>query len=102
MHFSRLLVDRGKAEEALALSEQSLKIWIATSAASSPRTAEAHSVHAYALAHLGKPREAAEELEAALPVLVKARGPDDPVVHRAQTWLKAARPKPLQTASTAP
>jgi tetratricopeptide (TPR) repeat protein len=101
MHFARLLVDRGKPEEALAMSEQSLNIWIATTPASNPRTAQAHAIHAYALAHLGRPREAADELEAALPVLVKARGADDPVVRRAQMWLKGMRPSPLQTASTA-
>jgi eukaryotic-like serine/threonine-protein kinase len=101
MHFARLLVDRGKAEEALAMSEQSLNIWIATTPASNPRTAQAHAIHAYAMAHLGRTREAADELEAALPVLVKARGADDPVVRRAQLWLKGMRPSPLQTASTA-
>jgi tetratricopeptide (TPR) repeat protein len=101
MHFARLLVDRGKPIEALDTSQQSLKIWTATSSASSPRTAQAHSIHAFALAHLGKPREAAEELDAALPVLVKAWGVDDPIVRRAQNWLKAVRPDPLQTASTA-
>jgi eukaryotic-like serine/threonine-protein kinase len=101
MHFARVLVDRGKLDEALAMSDQSLKIWNATSAASSPSTAQAHAIHAYALAHLGKPREAAEELDAALPVLLKARGVDDPVVRRAQDWLKAVRPEPPQTASTA-
>ncbi len=100
MHFARLLVDRGKPEEALAMSEQSLNIWIATTPASNPRTAQAHTIHAYAMAHLGRPREAADELEAALPVLVKARGADDPVVRRAQGWLKGIRPAPLQTAST--
>lgn len=101
MHFARLLVDRGKADEALATSDQSLKIWNSTSSATNPSTAQAHAIHAYALAHLGKPREAAEELDAALPVLVKARGVDDPAVLRAQNWLKAVRPEPLQTASTA-
>jgi serine/threonine protein kinase/Tfp pilus assembly protein PilF len=101
-HFARLLVDRGKFAEALAMSEQSVNIWNATSPALSPYTAQAHAIHAYALAHLGKPREAAEELDAALPVLLKARGADDPVVRRAQNWLKAVRPAPLQTASTAP
>jgi serine/threonine protein kinase/Tfp pilus assembly protein PilF len=101
MHFARLLVDRGKAAEALGMSEQSLKIWTATSSASSPLTAHAHAIHAYALAHLGKPREAAEELDAALPVLLKAYGVDDPIVRRAQNWLKEVRPEPLQTASTA-
>lgn len=101
MHFARLLVDRGKTNEALALSDQSIRIWTATSPASSPRTAQAHAIHAYALAHLGKPREAAEELDAALPVLLKARGADDPVVRRAQDWLKGLRPERLQTASTA-
>jgi serine/threonine protein kinase/Tfp pilus assembly protein PilF len=101
MYFARLLVDRGKFAEALAMSEESLNIWNATSAPSSSYTAQAHAIHAYALEHLGKPREAAEELEAALPVLVKTRGADDPVVRRAQNWLKAARPRPLQTASTA-
>jgi len=101
MHFARLLVDRRKPDEALALSEQSIKIWTATSPPSSPTTAQAHAIHAYALAHLGRPHEAADELEAALPVLVKARGADDPVVRRAQNWLKGIRPVPLQTASTA-
>jgi len=101
MHFARLLVDRGKPDEALAMSDESLSIWNATSAPSSPYTAQAHAIHAYALAHLGKPREAAGELDAAIPVLLKARGVDDPVVRRAQNWLKAVRPEPLQTASTA-
>jgi eukaryotic-like serine/threonine-protein kinase len=101
MHFARLLVDRGKPDEALRLSAQSLDIWNATSSPSGPRTAQAHAIHAYALAHLGKPREAAEELDAAVPVLLKARGIDDPVVLRAQSWLKAVRPEPPQTASTA-
>jgi serine/threonine protein kinase/tetratricopeptide (TPR) repeat protein len=101
-HFARLLVDCGKSDEALAMSEQSLKIWNATSTATSQYTAQAHAIHAYALAHLGKPREAAEELDVALPLLLKARGIDDPVVRRAQDWLKAVRPAPLQTASTAP
>jgi len=101
MHFARLLVDRGKIDEAVAMSDQSLKIWASTSPATNPSTAQAHAIHAYALAHLGKPREAAEELDAALPVLLKARGVDDPVVRRAQSWLKAVRPEPLQTASTA-
>jgi serine/threonine protein kinase/Tfp pilus assembly protein PilF len=100
MQFARLLVDRGKPDEALALSDQSVKIWTATSPPSSPTPAQAHTIHAYALLRLGRPREAAEELETALPVLLKARGPDDPVVRRAQSWLKAARSKPLQTAST--
>jgi hypothetical protein len=95
-------VDRGKPVEALAMSDESLSIWNATSAPTSSYTAQAHAIHAYALEHLGKPREAADELEAALPVLVKTRGADDPVVRRAQNWLKAARPRPLQTASTAP
>jgi ATP/maltotriose-dependent transcriptional regulator MalT len=100
MHFARLMVDRGKPAEALAMSDESLNIWNATSAPSSPYTALAHAIHAYALTHLGKPREAAEELETALPVLLKARGADDPVVRRAQNWLKGAHPQPLQTAST--
>jgi serine/threonine protein kinase/Tfp pilus assembly protein PilF len=102
MHFARLLVDRGKSAEALAMSEESLNIWNATSVPSSPYTAQAHAIHAYALEHLGKPREAADELNAALPLLLRARGPDDPVARRAQNWLKAAHPEPLQTASTAP
>ncbi|HWX32486.1 MAG TPA: serine/threonine-protein kinase [Steroidobacteraceae bacterium] len=101
MHFARLLVDRGKPAEALAMSDESLNIWDATSAPGSPYTAQAHAIHAYALAHLGKPNDAAVELEAAIPVLLKARGVDDPVVRRAQAWLKAVRPAPLQTASAA-
>jgi serine/threonine protein kinase/Tfp pilus assembly protein PilF len=102
MHFARLLVDRGKTAEALAMSGESLDIWNATSAPTSPYTAQAHAIHAYALSHLGKPHEAAVELEAALPLLIKARGIDDPVVRRAEDWLKTVRPAPLQTASAAP
>jgi tetratricopeptide (TPR) repeat protein len=101
MHFARLLVDRGKADEALAMSDQSLKIWTSTSPTANSSTAQSHAIHAYALAHLGKPREAAEELDAALPVLVKARGIDDPFVRRAQNWLREVRPEPPRTASTA-
>ncbi len=100
MHFARLLVDRGKFAEGLAKSDESIKIWAATLPASSPPLAQAHAIHAYALEHAGKSSEAAGELEAAVPILVKARGVDDPVVRRAQTWLKAAHPNPLQAART--
>ena len=100
MQLARLLVDRGKAQEALPLSEQSLIILKAISPESSPRAAQAHAIHAYALSHLGRSPEAAEELEAALPVLVKTWGVDDPVVRRAQNWLKEVRPAP-PTASNA-
>jgi len=101
MHFARLLVDRGKAREALAASEESVTIWQATSSASSPLLAQARANHAYALEHLNKPREAAAELQQVLPVLLKARGPDDVAVRRAQSWLKAANPEAVRTASTA-
>jgi len=46
MHFARLLVDRGKPDEALAKSNESLDIWNATSTPSSPYTAQAHAIHA--------------------------------------------------------
>ena len=100
MHFARLLVDRNKSAEALARSEESIKIWTATSPPSNPQTALAHAIHAYALEHLGKMQPAAEELDAAVPVLVKARGTDDAVVRRAQIWQKIANPHAVQTAST--
>jgi serine/threonine protein kinase/Tfp pilus assembly protein PilF len=90
MHFARLLVDRNKPVEALARSEESIKIWTATSPASNPQTALAHAIHAYALEHLGKMRPASEELDAAVPVLVKARGTDDAVVRRVEGWQKIA------------
>ena len=100
MHFARLLVDRNKFAEALAKSDESIRIWTATSPASNPQTALAHAIHAYALEHLGKSKAAADELNAAVPVLVKARGPDDAVVRRAQSWLKAVDPNAVQTASS--
>jgi serine/threonine-protein kinase len=100
MHFARLLVDRNKYAEALADSEESIKIWTATSPATNPQTAQAHAIHAYALEHLGELPQAAEELDAAVPVLVKARGTDDAVVRRAQAWQKIANPNALQAAST--
>ena len=98
MQLARLLVDRGHAQEALALSEQSLAIWIATSPASSPSTAQAHSVHAYALAHLGQSSAAQRELAAAVPILVSARGAEDPAARRARRWLDELAPGPPQTA----
>jgi serine/threonine protein kinase/Tfp pilus assembly protein PilF len=100
MHFARLLVDRNKSAEALAKSEESIKIWTATSPASNPQTALAHSIHAYALEHLGKLPQAAEELAAAVPVLTRARGSDDAAVRRAQNWQKIAAPNAVQTART--
>jgi len=101
MNFARLLVDRDKSAEALAKSTDSINIWAATSLPSSPLMAQAHATHAYALEHLHRFAEAATELDAAVPVLVQARGLDDPAVRRAQLWLKAARPDSLQTVSTA-
>jgi len=101
MYLAQLLVDRGKPEEALALSEQSLKIWVASSPDSNPSTAQAHAIHAYALAHLGRSRESADELTAAVQVMLRARGEDDPAVRRAQSWLQSVRAGPPQTASTA-
>jgi serine/threonine protein kinase/Tfp pilus assembly protein PilF len=100
MHFARLLVDRNKSAEALVKSVESIKIWTATSPAASPQTALAHAIHAYALEHLARLPQAAEELDAAVPVLVKARGADDAVVRRAQGWQKIADPNAVQTAST--
>jgi len=100
-HFARLLVDRGKIDEALAKSNEAIKIWAATLPATSPPLAQAHAIHAYALEHAGKSPEAAVELEAAVPILLKARGADDPMVRRAQGWLKAAHLDSVQTASTA-
>ncbi len=62
MYLARLLVDSGKSDEALALSEQSLKILTAILPASSAPTAQARAIHAYALAHLGRSQESADEL----------------------------------------
>jgi serine/threonine protein kinase/Tfp pilus assembly protein PilF len=98
MHFARLLVDEGKFNDAVVKSEESLRIWISTAGEASPRTAQAHAIHAYALEHLGRQREAAEELDAAVPALVQSRGADDPEVRRAQSWLKAAHAGTLRTA----
>ena len=100
MHFARLLVDRNKSAEALTKSEESIKIWTATSPPTNPQTALAHAIHAYALEHLDKLPLAAKELDAAVPVLIKARGTDDAVVRRAQVWQKIADPNAVQTAST--
>jgi tetratricopeptide (TPR) repeat protein len=87
-HYARLLVDLGKPTEALAMSEESLKI--SGESASYTSKAQAHAIHAYALEHLGRAQDAARELEEALPVLIKARGIDDPWVRRVQAWLKAS------------
>jgi serine/threonine protein kinase/Tfp pilus assembly protein PilF len=86
--YARLLVDRGRPADALAMSEQSLQI--SGESASATFNAQAHAIHAYALEHLGKSQDASRELQEALPVLVKARGVDDPAVRRVQLWLKTA------------
>jgi eukaryotic-like serine/threonine-protein kinase len=88
--YARLLVDLGKPADALTMSEQSLGI--SGESASSTFAAQAHAIHAYALEHLGKSQDAARELEAALSVLIKVRGIDDPWVRRVQLWAKAAGP----------
>jgi serine/threonine protein kinase/Tfp pilus assembly protein PilF len=97
-NFARLLVDRNKAPEALAMSAESIQIWSATPAAAASN-AHAHAVHAYALEHLKRLPEAAAELGDAVPIMIKTRGPDDPAVRRAQSWLKTAQPASPQTAS---
>jgi serine/threonine protein kinase len=97
--YARLLVDLGKPADALAMSEQSLSI--SGESASSTFKAQAHAVHAYALEHLGRSPEAAREFEAALPVLIKARGIDDPAVRRVQLWAKAATPETAKAQITA-
>jgi tetratricopeptide (TPR) repeat protein len=101
MHLAWLEVDRGKPAEGLGWSEQSLQIWGATAKSAIASVASAHAIHAYALEHLGRSREAAEELDAAIPVLTKTWGPNDPVVQRVLAWQKTAHAEPLQTASTA-
>jgi serine/threonine protein kinase/tetratricopeptide (TPR) repeat protein len=101
MQFARLLVDRDELEEALVRSEQSLKIWAETSSPSGASVAQAHTIHANVLAHMGHTSEAADELAAAVPILLKARGPDDPAVRRAQMWLSGLRPSAPSTASMA-
>jgi eukaryotic-like serine/threonine-protein kinase len=105
MHLARLLVDRGRAQEALPLSEQSVAIWSANFPASHPPGAQAHAIHAYALSRLGRRREAADELATAVPILLAARGPDDPTVRRAQGWWASVRGSaspPTANAASAP
>jgi hypothetical protein len=101
MQFARLLVDRDELEEALARSEQSLKLWADTSSPSGASAAQAHAIHANVLARMGRSSEAADELAVAVPILLKARGPDDPAVRRAQMWLSGLRPPGPNTASMA-
>lgn len=106
MHLARLLVDSGRPQEALPLSEQSVAIWSAGFPASHPPTAQAHAIHAYALSRLGRRREAADELATAVPILLAARGPDDPSVRRAQAWWASVRasasPQTANAANTPP
>ncbi len=102
MHLARLLVDLGRAQEALPLSEQSVAIWSADFPASHPPAAQARAIHAYALSRLGRRREAADELATAVPILLAARGPDDPSVRRAEDWWASVRgPASPPTASAA-
>jgi hypothetical protein len=88
------------------LSDQSVAIWSAGFPASHPPTAQAHAIHAYALSRLGRRREAADELATAVPILLAARGPDDPSVRRAQAWWASVRasasPQTANAANTPP
>jgi serine/threonine protein kinase/Tfp pilus assembly protein PilF len=99
MHLARLLIDRDKPDEALASSEESLRIWTATSTPSNPSAAQAHAIHAYALARLGRTSEAEPELTSAIQTLLAARGIDDPNVRRAQEWLKSLHADTPHTAN---
>jgi hypothetical protein len=65
-------------------------------------TALAHSIHAYVLAHLGRTQEAQNELTATLPIMLSARGPDDPTVRRAQGWLQSLQAKQPPVATVYP
>ena len=94
MHLARLLVDVGRPQEALPLSEQAVAMWSANFPASHPPAAQAQAVHAYALSRLGRRIEAAAELATAVPILLAARGPDDPTVRRAQAWAESLRASP--------
>jgi eukaryotic-like serine/threonine-protein kinase len=101
--YARLLVDLGRPADALAMSEQSLKIFAETASPSATAVAQAHAIHGYALEHLGKLQDASTELETALPVLLKARGIDDPLVRHVQSWLNAAGGQgPITVASQPP
>jgi serine/threonine protein kinase/Tfp pilus assembly protein PilF len=102
MYLARLLIDRGKADEALSLSGQSLQILTATAEPLNPSAAQAHAIHAYALLSLGRAAEARAELIPAVQILEAARGIDDPVVHRAQSWLASAQAAPVRTARESP
>jgi eukaryotic-like serine/threonine-protein kinase len=93
MHFARLLIDRGRPADALDLSQESIRIWTATSAERSPKTAQAHAIHGYAQLKLGNAAPAVEEIASALAVLSEAPGANDAFVQRTSKWLAEARSK---------
>ena len=102
MHFARLLVDRGKPDEALGLERaiaQDLDCDFAGLESARQRRPTPFTPMRWRIWARRAKRPMSSTT--ALPVLLKARGADDPVVRRAQNWLKAVRPQPLQTASTA-
>jgi eukaryotic-like serine/threonine-protein kinase len=105
MYLARLLAERGRGPEALQLADKSIAIWTATSPAGSPKTAQAHAIHGYALLQLGQAQAAAAELDAALPTLLAARGANDVFARKAQKWRDTARsrlPHAVQVAGTVP
>jgi len=61
--------------------------------------AEAEEQFRQALAVYGKALPANHQYRAAVPMLLTARGPDDPAVRRAQTWWNSVRYAALKTAS---
>ena len=91
MYYAQLLAEQGRTEEALRLARQSVDIWTATSPAGSPKTAQAHAIHGFALLQSGQAVAALTELDLALPTLEQSRGEHDAFIAAARGWRERAK-----------
>jgi eukaryotic-like serine/threonine-protein kinase len=89
-YFARLQVERHHAVQALKFAEEAVRICEQQPQAGATQLDFARAVRAYALLANGRAPQARDELRAVYPNLLRARGPTDPMVQKAQAWLNAA------------
>jgi eukaryotic-like serine/threonine-protein kinase len=90
MYFARLQVERNRPAQGLKFAEEAVSIWEQQAPQSTTQLGFARAVRAYALLANGRAVQARDELRAVYPNLLRARGPSDPLVQKAQVWLNAA------------
>jgi serine/threonine-protein kinase len=90
IYFARLQVERHRPVQGLKYAEEAVTICEQQSHDGTTQLGFARAVRAYALLANGRAADARDELRAVYPELLRARGPADPMVQKAQAWLSAA------------